>query len=211
MTAESAPNHHAALACAPPRSAAEAARTGHTTVSLDSLSGRQRSLRRGYKPLRISRAMSACYRMSIGGNSELREAQMARASTVRGARVLGDDWLGTHVQNMNCMATISLNGPRRRIVSDHAVRMAVGGESGDRLCCIIDAANSKSRSSCSCRRSPYAAQVPTAAAVLSLVERWTPIKPSCLASAAFCRQFCTSIGAVSGVLRPSAHASRPTG
>ena len=55
----------------------------------------------------MSRVMSACSRTSITDHSGLREAQVARASTVRGGRLQGDDWFGTHVPNMRCMGTIS--------------------------------------------------------------------------------------------------------
>ena len=55
----------------------------------------------------MSRMMSACTRMSVGDHSGLREAQVARASTVRDGMLQGDDWVGTHVPNMKCTDTIS--------------------------------------------------------------------------------------------------------
>ena len=55
----------------------------------------------------MSRVISVCSRMSIGDHSGLREAQVARASTVRCGRLQGDDWFGTHVPDMKCMGTIS--------------------------------------------------------------------------------------------------------
>ena len=51
--------------------------------------------------------MSACSRTSVGDHSGLREAQVARASTVRDGMLQGDDWVGTHVPNMKCTDTIS--------------------------------------------------------------------------------------------------------
>lgn len=89
------------------RSAAEASRSDYTTVSHGSLHGCQRSSHSGFKPLQMSCVMSACCKLSIGGHSCLREAQVARASIVRGARVQGEDWFGTHVPKMRCMGTIS--------------------------------------------------------------------------------------------------------
>ena len=89
------------------RSVAEAARSGHATASHGSLPGCARSSHGGSKPLPMRRVVSACSGLSIGGHGGLREARVARASIVRGARVQGADWLGTHVPNMKCMGTIS--------------------------------------------------------------------------------------------------------
>ena len=82
------------------RSAAEAARSCHTAASHGSLPACARSSHGGSKPLPMSRMMSACTRMSVGDHSGLREAQVARASTVRDGMLQGDDWVGTHVPNM---------------------------------------------------------------------------------------------------------------
>ena len=73
------------------RSAAEAARSDYTAASLGSLYGCQISSQARSKPLQMSRVMSACSRTSIVDHSGLREAQVARASTVRGRGVQRDD------------------------------------------------------------------------------------------------------------------------
>ena len=125
--AESARKHPGALACAPVCSAAEDARSDCATVSHGSLNGRQRSSHGGFKPLQMSRVMSACSMMSVGDHSGLREAQVARASIVRGGRLQGDDWLRTHVPSMKCMATISLTGPSESDLTGQRIDVAVKG------------------------------------------------------------------------------------
>ena len=89
------------------RCAAEVTRSDYTAASLRSLHGCQMSSHGRSKPLQMSRVMSACSRTSIVDHSGLREAQVARASTVRDGRLQGGNWVGTHVPNMKCTDTIS--------------------------------------------------------------------------------------------------------
>ena len=75
----------------------------------------------------MSRVMSACSRTSIVDHSGLREAQVARASTVRGGRLQGDDWFGTHMPDMKCMGTISQTRPSERDLSGQRIDVAGQG------------------------------------------------------------------------------------
>ena len=45
------------------------------------------------KPLQIARRLTRYSKVSIGGHGGLREARLARASTVRGTGMQGEDWL----------------------------------------------------------------------------------------------------------------------
>ena len=64
------------------RTAASTARAGHIILPLCSLSESRKSSCGAAKPLQMRSPLSAYRRVTVGGHGGLREAQMARASTV---------------------------------------------------------------------------------------------------------------------------------